>query len=217
MAISFVGIGTRADFASGTSALSIPLGTVSGDFLVAPCHHRSISTTMAAPTGGLTWADTGSAVAYMKVFTATYGSDPPVITIDSASGATYGVLIVLRCSNPILVDVIDDSGAGQTNMRYPAITPGNDGDFILTYCRTNSAIASVAQDTGFTEIEDVNLSAGVGGVQIQYQVQTAATLVPQGNPVVTGSVTAAVHGITLAFKEGPPVIAAARNLLLGVG
>ena len=172
---------------------------------------------MSAPSNALTWTDTGSTMIFFKVYTATYDGLAAAPTIDTLTAATYGVMLAIRSSNPIVVDAIANTSTTQVNMRYPALTLANDNEFVLTYCRTNSAITSVAPDTGWTEIEDANLATSMAGVQICYQIQTTRTNVVQGNPVVTGSTSLAVHGITLAFTEGPPVAAVARPLLLGVG
>lgn len=205
------------DSATGSQILSWPSGLVSGDLVVAPVMHRSNSTAITAPSNALTWADTGASTSYQKIYTATYDGIAAAPTIDTASIATYGRLFALRSPNPIVVDVIDDSGAGQANMHYPAVTLTNGGEFVVTFCRSQSALTSVTPDTDFTEIEDFSLTSGVWGVFIQYQIFAGNGLVPVGNPVVTGSVVSAVRGITLAFTEGPPTTVAGRNLLLGVG
>lgn len=217
MAIAYVAIGTRVDTATGTPTLAYPAGIASGDFLVACCHFRGASAgTIAGPVSALTWADTGSPAVYHKVFTATYDGLTSAPTIDTATKPTYARMFALRSSNAIVVDAIAQNGATQVNLTYPALTLANDNEFLFTYAFTNSAITSVAVDAGFTEIEDVNVTAAAGGVQIAYQIQTTRTNLPLGNPVVTGGSSLATHGISLAFTEIQSV-AAARTLMLGVG
>jgi hypothetical protein len=180
-------------------------------------HYRNPVNTLSAPSNALTWADAGSPAIYHKVYTATYDGLAAAPTINSASFVIYGRMFAIRSPNPIIVDAIAQAGASQVNLHYPSLTLANDNEFVATYAFNNSAITSVAVDTGFTEIEDVSTSAAASGVQIQYQIQTTRTNIPAGNPVVTGGTSVSTHGITVAFTEGAPVLAAARPLLLGVG
>ena len=200
MAITYVNIGTRVDTGSGAAqTISYPAGIASGDLLIVFAAHRNGST-IAAPTSTLTWTEVANYDICNKAWTATYDGSATAPTMNTGGVSTYAVMTAIRGQATSSLDGFNNVIAVQINMRYPALTITNDNEIVFTFCFERTGITSVAQTSGFTEIEDFGASASGYGAQIQYQIQTAKTNIIQTDPVVTPNTTSATQiGITVAF------------------
>ena len=202
MAITYVNIGTRVDSGSGSpQTIAYPAGIASGDLLIVFGAHRT-ATAPAAPSSTLTWTEVATSSVNAnesKVWTATYDGSATAPTAVPGS-ASYYSMAAIRGQAASSLDTSASSVASQVNMRYPALTIAGVNEIVFTFCRDGGTITSVAQTAGFTEIEDINLSASTWGIQIQYQIQGTAINILQTDPVVTGGSTITQIGITVAFK-----------------
>ena len=202
MAITYVNIGARTDTASGNPSIAYPAAIQSGDLLIV-CVGIKPNSAGSAPTSTLTWTSVASAnVGDLAVYTATYDGSATAPTVATAGARTYAIMVAIRGQAASSLDASATSGASLINkMRYPALTIANDNEIVFTFCEDKENITSVAQTSGFTEIEDYSSGSAAYSFQIQYQIQGTKTNIAQTDPAVTGGSGGNITqlGITIAF------------------
>lgn len=205
-AITYVGIGAKAEADAANLTPALPAGWVPGDLLVVFAVTRDTADTVDVPAG---WATLRAVGTNFKVLgrIARTGDVAPTITFtgDAAGDTNIAQCAAWRGTDQDVATVVahaaDQTNASAANVAYPALTITTAGCAVVVAAEKQDDWTSVAALAGMTEIADSpSVLGNDAALAVDYVIQTTATNISSGSFTVTGGASAVSKATVLALR-----------------